>query len=40
MAQSALTRKKLQPGGLAHVSVDIGHYFAKAYGLGLSKGAR
>lgn len=40
MSQTASARKKLPPGGVAHVAVDIGRYLAQAYGLGLSKGAR
>lgn len=40
MAHSALARKKLPPGALSHVSIDVGRFFAQAYGLGLSKGAK
>eukprot|EP00904_Undaria_pinnatifida_P012700 jgi/Undpi1/8560/HiC_scaffold_25.g11025.m1 len=40
MAQASAARKKIPPGGTVHVTVDVGRYLARAYGLGLSAGAR
>ncbi|CAM9166515.1 unnamed protein product, partial [Hapterophycus canaliculatus] len=39
LSQTAAARKKMPPNGV-HVTVDVGRYLARAYGMGLTSGAQ
>ncbi|CAM9334475.1 unnamed protein product [Ectocarpus sp. 4 AP-2014] len=39
LAQTAMARKKMSPSGM-HATVDVGRYLARAYGKGLTSGAK
>lgn len=40
MAHAAALRKKATISGMVDSGIDVGRYFARAYGLGLANGAR
>lgn len=40
MTMTAAARKRLPPSGTVHVNMDVGRHLARAYGVGLSRGAR
>ncbi|CAM9166693.1 unnamed protein product [Ectocarpus fasciculatus] len=39
LEQTAMARKKMSPSGM-HATVDVGRYLARAYGMGLTSGAK